>query len=142
MANEISAHGTLLKLGDGATPEVFTTVANVLDFDPPGVEQVHDDITSHSSSGWENTLPVLLRTGEVTFEIEFIPTGATHSYSAGLLKDAYNKTKRNFQVVFTDTGATTWSFSAYVQKFRPKAKVKGALRASVTLRGTGAPTLA
>ncbi|KKK53886.1 hypothetical protein LCGC14_3090310, partial [marine sediment metagenome] len=35
MSNAISSFGTLLKVGDGAGTEVFTTIAEVMDIDGP-----------------------------------------------------------------------------------------------------------
>jgi len=58
------------------------------------------------------------------------------------LKDLKNRTKRNFQLVFPDVGATTWAFAAYVTGFEPSAPVDDLLGASVTLKITGQPTLA
>jgi hypothetical protein len=139
-----NSFGTLLKLGDGGTPtETFTTIAEVGDIAGPNVESDSKEGTNHSSpSGYEEFIPTIKRTGEVTFPINWNPAAATHSYSAGLLKDAVNQTKRNFQIVFPTSPATTWSFSAYVMKFSPKAPVNGILAADITLKVTGAPTLA
>lgn len=138
MSGEI-AGVTLLQMGDGGTPEVFTTIANVQDFDAPGIEQTPDDVTSHDGGGWEHSLPIVLRGGEISLELAFLPTNATHSYTMGLLKAAYDKTKSHFRVIYPDTGSTMWECWAYVVKVRPKAKIKGSLRAAVTLRATGAP---
>lgn len=139
----LSATGTLLKIGDGGGTESFTTIAEVTKIGGPKLKMETKDVTSHSSTGgWREFIATLLDAGEVSFSINFIPTGATHSQTSGLLKDMKNKTKRNFQVVFTDTGATTWTFAAFVTSFEPDQPVDGALTASVTLKITGQPTLA
>lgn len=140
----ISSFGTLLKIGDGGTPtENFTTIFEVLDIKPPPIERDTEDATNHSSpGGWEEWIPTIKKGGEVTFDINWDPAHATHSFTTGLLKDLDDGTKRNFQVVFPDTGNTTWSFPAYVTKFEPDAPVKGKLTASVTLKISGQPTLA
>jgi predicted secreted protein len=144
MTSAISSFGTLLKIGDGGSPtETFTTIAEVQDISGPDLKLNTEEATSHSSTGgWKESVATILEAGDVTFEIGFVPTHATHSYSAGLIKDMVNRTKRNFKLVFPDTGATTWTFSAFVTKFQPKAKVKGKLEASVGLEITGQPTLA
>lgn len=144
MSNALNSFGTLLKIGDGATPtEGFTTIAEVLDISGPALKANTEDVTSHSSTGgWEESIPTTLAAGEVTFDVNFIPTTATQSQTSGLLRDLKNKTKRNFQLVFPDTGSTTWPFAAYVTGFEPKAPVKGKLSAAVTLMITGQPTLA
>lgn len=74
--------------------------------------------------------------------MNFVPTHATHSYSAGLIKDMVNRTSRNFRMVFPDVGLTTWTFAALVVGFKPSAAVEDELAAEVTLQVTGQPTLA
>jgi hypothetical protein len=144
MTNALNSFGTLLKIGDGATPtENFTTIAELLDIDGVTLKANTEDATNHSSpGGFEEKIPTTLAAGPIKFGINFIPTGATHSYSTGLIKDFKNKTKRNFQLVFPDSGATTWNFAAYVTSVDIKAPVKGKLTADVTLDITGQPTLA
>lgn len=139
-----SSFGTLMKIGDGATPtEAFTTIAEVLDITGPELTLGTEESTNHSSpGGWAEFVPTVKDGGEVGFEVNFLPSNATHSYAAGLIKDFDNKTKRNFQIVFPDSGNTTWLFAAFVTKFAPKAPVAGRLAADVTLKVTGQPTLA
>jgi predicted secreted protein len=78
----------------------------------------------------------------VTFTIQYDPAGATHDASTGVLKDMGDKTLRNFQLVFPDTGTTTWSFSAYVVGFTPGAPHDDKLTAECELKISGQPTLA
>ncbi len=99
-------------------------------------------MTSHDSGGWREYIGTLLTGGEVSFDLNFIPTSATQSYSSGLIEDMVSRTKRNFNLVFSDTGATTWAFTALVTGFKPSAAVEDELAAEVTLQITGAPTLA
>lgn len=143
MTSAIKAFGTLLKIGDAATPESFTTIAEVLDIGGPQLTLDTEEATNHSSTdGWEEVIGTILRSGQVTFDVNLLPTGATHSYSTGLLKDMVNRTLRNFRLVFPDTAVTTWAFAALVVGFEPSAPVAGILRASVTLKISGKPTLA
>jgi hypothetical protein len=141
MADELAAIGTLLKRGNGGTPESFTTIANVGDIAGPTLKATMEDVTNHSSPGkFEETMPTTKSLGQIKFPVNFIPTNATHSYAAGLVKDWSDGTKRNFQMVFPDS--TTWSFAAYVEEVSFKAPTKGLLAADVTLTITGQPTLA
>ena len=142
MSNAISAFGTLLKIGDGGGSENFTTIAEVTNISGPGFALETTEVTNHSSTGgWREYIATLLDAGEVSFDINFIPTEATHSYSSGLIKDMVNKTKRNFKLVFPNAGNTTWTFSAFVTSFEPAAATDAQLSASVTLKITGQPTL-
>lgn len=140
--NAISANGTLLQIGDGATPtEAFTTIAEVKTIGGPTLSARMQEVIHHSGGGWVDKLAILLDAGDVSFEINFIPTDATHSYAAGLLKDFYNKTRRNFKLIFPDAGTTTWQFAAFVSEFESNAPSDNVLTASVTLTVTGVPTL-
>jgi hypothetical protein len=138
-----SSFGTFLKLGDGATVETFATIAEVGDIKGPSMEAQTEDVTSHSSTAaWVEKIVTLLEAGDVTFDINWLPANATQSYSAGILKDMVNKTLRNFQLVVPAASTLTWTFAAYVTRFQPDLKVKGAQRASVRLEISGQPTLA
>ena len=76
----ISAFGTLLKVGDGGGTEVFTTIAEVKEISGPSISVDTVELTTHSSSGaWKEYLPTLIDAGEVTFDVNFIPTNATQS---------------------------------------------------------------
>lgn len=141
--NAFAAFGTLLKLGDGGGSEVFTTIAEVRKISGPPFKTDTVDVTHHSSpNATEELLPTLKRTGEITVDVNWVPTDATLSYSTGLLKDWYNRTKRNFQLVHANTGATLWAFAAYVVGFSPEFDHAGATTGQFTLKVTGAPTLA
>ena len=109
----LSAFGTLLRIGDGATPENFTTITEVVEISGPNLALNTEDATSHDSpGGYEEWVGTILRTGEVSFDVNFLPTDATQSFAAGLILDQVNRTLRNFELVFTDVGATTWAFAA------------------------------
>jgi len=143
MTNAIEAFGTLLQRGDGATPESFTTIGEVSDIEGLELTTDTEDVTNHSSpGGYEEHIGTILRTNEVTFSINWIPTNATHNATTGLLLDWKNKTLRNFQIVLPDGSTTTESFSAIVTGFAMKAPVAGKLGADITLKVSGQPTLA
>jgi len=138
----ISAFGTLLQIGDGGSPESFTTIAEVSSISGPSLSLDAVEITHHSSTdGWREFVGGLLDGGEVSFDINFLPTDATHNASTGLLADMMNRTRRNFKLVFPDSGSTTWSFTALVTAFEPAEPTDDKLAASVTLKLTGKPTL-
>ena len=141
ITNAIPAFGTLLKRGDGATPEVFTAIAEVGDIAGPSLKSQMEDATNHGSTGgYTESMPTVKSMGQLKFPISFIPSNATHSAVAGMIYDWVNKTKRNYQMVFPD--GTVWTLPVYVAEFSLKAPVKTLLVADVALEITGAPTLA
>ena len=138
-----AAYGSLLKIGDGGGTEVFTTVAEVTKLVGPKMKLDTKDVTSHSSpNAAREFIATLLDAGEVTADLNWIPSNATQSYSSGLLRDMWSRNLRNFQIVFSDLVNTTWTFAAFVVGFDPSAPFDAELGVSVTLKLTGKPTLA
>ncbi len=139
-----SAFGTLLKVGNGVTPtEVFTTLAEVKSLGGISITRDRVDVTNHSSTGsWEEFIGTLLRTGEITAGILWVPAHATHNLTTGILGRLVNTdTRVNFQIAFP--GGTVWSFSALVTGFSLGAMdVGSAMEATVTLKPSGPMTLA
>lgn len=140
MTDAQHALGTQLKRGDGITPEVFAKIAKVTNISGPELSLDVEDVTDHDSAdGWEEVLPTILRSGEVSLELSFLPADTGHT---GLISDMVAREKRNFELVFPDTAATTWSFSAYVVGFSSSAPHDNKLEGTVTIKLTGKPTLA
>jgi len=140
--SKYSSFGTLLQIGDGGSPENFTTVAGVMDVDGPGLSSDNEDATTHESpGGYEEIIPTLKRTGDVTFDIVWDPSDPTHDGTTGLLAEWKNQSKTNYQLVFPDTGNETFGFAAYILEVGPSAPVSGLLKASVRMKVTGQPTL-
>jgi len=130
-----SAYGTALKRGT-------VEIAQVTSISGPGISLDTVDVTEHDGGGWEEVVPTILRSGEVTLEIAYDPAAATHkNASGGLLYDLVQRAKSAYTLTFLTTPAASWTFNAYVTGFEPSAPVDGALTASVTLKITGAVTL-
>lgn len=133
----IDGRGTALQRGDGATPEVFTTIANVTSINPPSMERETIDVTAHDSTdGWMEFVGGLKDGGEVSADINYDP--GEHD---SLVADFDDEDPRNYRIVFPDDDATTWSFSAILTGFEPEAPYDDKLSASLTWKVTGKPTL-
>lgn len=128
-----SSHGTKLKMGDGASPEVFATVGEVKDISGPAMTLNTEDATSHDSNGWREVVPTILEPGDVSFDINY--TGTTTQ--AALRAAQLARTLASFQLVFPFTVEETHSFSGYVTSFEYSAPVEGIVTASVTISVTG-----
>lgn len=142
MSSAVSSSGTLLKIGDGGSPESFTTIAEVKDIDGPAFALSTEEVTSHDSTGhYREYIPTLKESGEVSFSLNFF-AGATQGFASGLFNDYDNRTLRNFQLVLTTSGNDTGSFAAYVTAFQLHAPVEGVLSADCTLMVVGGVTWA
>lgn len=132
--------GTKLKRGDGGDPETFSAIAKITNISGPSLSLDTEDTTDHDSKGgWEEIIPTILRSGEVSLDLNFLPTETTQT---NLILDMINRAKRSFQMVFPDQAQTTWSFSAYVIGFESEEPTDSALSATVTLKISGEPTIA
>lgn len=137
MSNAIPGIGVVLQKGDAGSPETFVTLSEVRDISGPQLRTDVVDVTNHSSpNATEEILATLKRLGEITFDINWQPSHATHNATTGLLADWINRTKRHFRMTWPD-GITTWTFTAFVVGMSPTAPVADALRQSITLRVTG-----
>jgi hypothetical protein len=137
--------GITLKKGDGADPEVFATIAQVINVDIPGVSNPAVEATGHSDSYRSYVAGGLVEVEAFDVEIAYDPAHADHDAGTGLLADVVAGTQSNFQIVFPDSGSTTWTFGAIPTKFKPQgadAQSPDVLRATVTFRPSGTPTLA
>lgn len=131
-----SGLGTTLKKGDGASPEVFTTIAEVTDIDGPGMEQGTIDATNMDSANLvEKITNALIDYGEISFEVNWLPNTTGHK---ALITDMTNRTNRNFKLAFTDTAE--WPFAALITGIKPKLNYKEKNGATVKLTLTSKPT--
>ena len=139
MSEGVIGLGTLPKIGDGDTPEVFTAIAEVKDITGPGLTREFAEFThQQSAGGYREYKPTFKNSGDITFKRNFLPDDSTQGFgTTGLLKDYEDGTLRNFQLLFPDAGATLASFAAYVANIQPTAPVGSALELNVTLRITG-----
>jgi hypothetical protein len=135
-SNALESQGMVLKRGDGGSPETFTAIPEITSISGPGGSAPIIDTTDLDSTAREKRLG-LADEGQVSLDINYIPANAVH---AGLRSDRANRSERNFQLIFTDSPATTWSFAAFVPGFQINNEVDGVTKASVTLEVTGAIT--
>jgi hypothetical protein len=139
-----SGPGFLLQVGDGGGPEAFTTIAEVKDIRGPEIKRDVIDVTNQSSpGGFEEIIPSIRRTGNLTFACNFNPTDPTLDQTTGLLADinSTDPLPRNFRLLLNDVDDTMWSFAGYVVGFDQTAPVTGVLEANVTIKISGPPVL-
>ena len=91
--------GVLLKLGDGASPEVFATVANVTQLNAGGVSLGTVEATHLNSPNYYEEFLATMKTSDTwTFTLQWDPTNATHDGTTGLRKKLEDRTLCNMQV--------------------------------------------
>ncbi len=133
MSDALSPHGTLI--ARETAPGVFTTIGELGDLTPPALQRPSTEVTPHNDNIDGYVVGVLKR-GEVTFPINFIPTDGTHDESTGLIKSMDDSALDGWRITWVD--ATTWVFSGYVTNFAPSAPAReGVFSADVTIRPSG-----
>jgi hypothetical protein len=134
MSDAISAHGTIVwrqPSGSGA----FSAIAELRDITPPALSRNAIETTNQNDSD-DSYVVGIRRRGDMTFNLGFLPSGASHGISAGLMKSWQDGLKDGWKVVFPDS--SVWIFSGYITNIGPSAPVDDGLVADVTIRPTGA----
>ena len=133
-SNALEAQGTLLKIGNGASPEVFTTIKEIKSFTGPGGSAAVIDVTDLSSISKEKRMG-LADEGQLSFVIHYIPNDTQHAL---LRTIRANRTKRNFKLFFVDgSPVSTWTFAGFVTNFSIAGAVDGVIEGNVTIEITG-----
>lgn len=135
-------YGSLLKRGDAASPEAFTTIAEVTSIGEFGSERGLLDVTNLDSPDTFMEYLLAMKDGvELSVQANFLPTNATQNYAAGLIKDHNDGTRRNFQLVLPSSFGT-FSFTGLVRSWKANVAPNAAIQATFTIKITGAITYA
>lgn len=131
------AQGTILRIGDGATPtEVFTDIEGMDDISGPDEAADTIETTSHSSPGRRRQfIGGLKDSGEMSFDMFWIfnEPGQLALYAA--FQDGL---EHNFQLEFpVDTTDNLLEFAGIVTAFGWSAPKDDAVKRSVTIQITG-----
>lgn len=127
--------GTTLQVGNAASPEVFTTISEVLNMSGPNISAEDIDVTNFDSTAREYISGVA-DSGSVSFEVNYI--GQTQQQT--LRADVTAGTARNYRITWNNSPATVANFSARVMEFTPSTDPNSQNKASVTLKVSGSVT--
>lgn len=129
--------GTTIGRGDGGNPEVYTTIAGVKGISGPEVSIDFADTTQlDAPNGFEQLLPTVKRTGEVTLSMVYDDTEKSNFNT-----DLNNGTPNSYQINLNSPLGTV-TFSGYVGAINNEVQVGAEIQADVTLRVSGPVTIA
>ncbi len=135
----VIGYGTLVKRGDGGSPEVFTTIAEVIEVGTPEQETSDIEFTHmESPNSFKEYKPGLKEPGEVSMKCNAVLTNSTQNATTGIIADQLNGTTRNWKIVFPDL--TTCSFSGYVKKVKVEPPINDRETLSFTIKISGPAT--
>lgn len=142
MASIRSAKGTLQQIGDGASPEVFTTISQVRSIAGPTTKATVVDVTTHSTSGnWMEKLAVLIDPGDNSFAINYDKTDTKHAFATGLWNLMINLTSKNHRTVLP-ASIGYMLYAGYVTQHAFDLPVDNVIKANVQITINGAITAA
>lgn len=137
MAGESIGYGSAFKIGNAASPEVFTAVAKVRNISGPSIAADAVDITNMDSpSGFKEFLKGMKDPGEITFELIATATGLD-----ALEAEMAKTTPTNYQVVYPSPISKTYAFKAFMTGMNHEAPTEDAIVVSCTYKIAGALTL-
>jgi predicted secreted protein len=143
--NALIGYGVHLARGDGASPEVYTNLAELIDLTTPSmtkdqVEATHTD----SPDGFREFIPGLKDGGEFSATCNYAPGNATQgNASGGALNDFINETSsRNWRITFPGSPATTWTFKATIIGYEIATPMDDRITITISFKVAGAPTIA
>ena len=132
-----SGVGTTFKNGDGESNEQFTAIAEINSIDGPNKSRATIDVTSlDSTGGYREFIASFRDAGQVTLTMNFTRDGYDE-----MNDDFEASVSRNYQIVLSDTGATTFDFAAFVTDLGMAVPFEDKVTASVTLKISGVVTM-
>jgi len=133
------AINSALQVGDGASPEVFTTIGGLSSITGPNFTSNTIDVTSHDTTGgFREKITGLKDAGSISGTLFFDAALAQHQ---ALLDDYKANTKKNYRLVLATFNPTKFfSFSATPSEVNYTFGVDGAQEAQVTFEISGDAT--
>lgn len=129
-------YGAQFAIGNGATPEVFTKVAEVTSLTPPGFTRDAEEATHlESPDQYKEYIGSLFDTGDVSVTLNFVPS-ATDALYAAMHADA-----GNYQITFPN--GIRMQFTGFFTGYdMPELTPVGTMSVTATIkRSTGKPAL-
>lgn len=132
-----SGQGSLLKIGDGGTTEVFATIGEVLPIKGPNIKNSFEDVTSHDSpNGLEEFIATFTTLDSIDFECNYVPTNVAQ---AMLKTKALDRSIANFTIDPAGWNVS-YAFAAFVETWKLTLPVKGAQQLQISLKPSGVLT--
>ena len=144
VANGIAVQNFQLQVGNGGSPEVFTAITNIADYEEPLTAETAD--VTNVAMTWRARIATLLDMGKIKFKIFWVMEDPTQENAIsgsvrGLRYLYYNRILANYKAIYPDSNSSTDFFPAYVTSFSITGKVGGVFEATIELSNNGQPNL-
>ena len=143
MSDGMSAQGTLIaRSPDPNWPTLdpvggalnFVNIAELRDITGPDHNRNPIELTNHNKED-DEWIVGIRRKGDLQFNLNFVPFGATHNHRTGLIKAWEDGTRDIYRITYPD--GSTWTFSGFVTNVGAAMPVDDRLSSDVTIRPTG-----
>jgi len=136
-----AAKGTVLQIGDGSATESFTSIFEVRDISGGGLSADLVD-TTHHGSDVEEVSPTIIRTQELTFQVNWNPRHATHGTTdvTAIREQLINRTEKSVKLVTpaaTSTSADSLLLTGYFTNLSNSYAVGDGMFADITYKPIG-----
>jgi predicted secreted protein len=131
------AFGSALQLGDGATSEAFTSIAEITELLAFDMNRDVIDVTSHNSTDkYREKIPGLRDAGSIGVKANWLPNNVTQDETTGILASFNTDTLHNWKIVLPGSIATA-SFAGFVSKIKADLPLEeqGVLEFSIEISG-------
>lgn len=133
MSDAKIGHGLQFKVGNAASPEVFTALAEVTGINIPNVSKDSVEVThTDSSSKWREFIPGLRDAGEVQITLN-MTKAAIVILNTEMAKDVTT----NYQVTLPTSVASTWAFTGFITNISGDEPIGDRMTAQATFKVTG-----
>ena len=103
-----SGYSATLQVGDGASPEAYTAIAEVVRISGIGVNRDTIEVSHLTSDDeWKEFIYGMSMTTDFSLEVNFLPTSATQKETIADAQDTDANAAKTYRLVLPDFGAVT-----------------------------------
>jgi len=140
MTSAIWAYGSQLQLGDSATPETFTAIAELTELSTPTESRDDIEVSNMSSAnGTKEFIAGWRDGGEVSFKANWLPTNATQDKTTGLRAAYASNANQNWKIILPSS-VLTISFAGHLTALNGELPIDAQAQLSGTIKVSGAIT--
>ena len=133
-SSAIESQGVVVQWLDSInSPNEYRAIPEVKQISGPSGSASVIDVSDLGSTGREKRMG-LPDEGQLQLTINYIPDNEIH---LGMRAARTARTLESFKIIFTDTGATVFTFSGYISGFSVSGAVDGVIEAQVTVEISG-----
>ena len=138
--NPDNGFGVLFQNGNGAVPEIFTTLYGVTNIKPPSMSRDTIDTTHEQSpGGYREFIAGLVDPGEASLDLNYIPGGPSVATLLAEFDLPNPLNLKNRRILFPD--GSYLGFAGILSGYEPDTPLDDKMALSVTFKVSGRPNM-